>query len=205
MAYLALGGGIALLLDVGRIRHEKEHARLPVLGEPSVVHDLSVHRGLVHLEIARMHDRAHGRPYGKSAGVHDGVAHAYELDVKGAYGDPVPGPYRLEGGALQDVELRQLFLYEPYGERGGVDGGVYLSKDKGQGAGVVLVAVGYDEGLYLIGVGLQVAHVRDDDVDAEHVVLGEHEAAVDDYDGVSVLHRHHVEAYLAKPAKGYYL
>ena len=47
----------------------------------------------------------------------------------------------------------------------------------------------------------QVRHVRHDEVDAEHLLVGEHQAAVDDHDLVPVLEDVHVLADLADPAE----
>ena len=47
----------------------------------------------------------------------------------------------------------------------------------------------------------QVGHVRHDEVDAEHLLVGEHQAAVDDHDLVPVLEDVHVLADLADPAE----
>ena len=49
---------------------------------------------------------------------------------------------------------------------------------------------------------LDVADVRDDEVDAEHLLFGEHEAGVDGDHVVAVLEQHHVLADLAETAEG---
>jgi hypothetical protein len=70
-----------------------------------------------------------------------------------------------------------------------------------QRADVVLVGVGDEERLDVGAALLEVRDVGDDEVDAEHLLVGEHEAAVDDDDLVAVLEDVHVLADLAHPAE----
>src|SRR3990172_2673869 len=61
--------------------------------------------------------------------------------------------------------------------------------------------MGDEEGL---DVGLlvpEIGDVGDDEIDAEHLLVGEHQAAVDDDDVVAVLEDEHVLADLAHPAE----
>ena len=50
--------------------------------------------------------------------------------------------------------------------------------------------------------GSQVPDVRNDEIDAEHLLVGEHETRVDDEDVVPHLDREHVLADLADAAEG---
>ena len=66
---------------------------------------------------------------------------------------------------------------------------------------MVFVTVGDEEGLELVGVLLDITHVRNDEVDAEHFFFGKHEAAVDGDHVVAVLEDDHVTADLAQAAE----
>ncbi len=66
-----------------------------------------------------------------------------------------------------------------------------------QAADVVLVGMGDEERLDLVPAFLEVRDVRDDEVDAEHLLVGEGEPAVDDDDRVAVLDDGQVLADLA--------
>ena len=90
-------------------------------------------------------------------------------------------------GDVQELVLLQLQLHQAQGHGGGVDGGVEGPQDIGQGANVVLVAVGQENAPDLILVLDQVAHVGDDHVDAVHVVIGEAHAHIDHNDVAAVL------------------
>ena len=66
---------------------------------------------------------------------------------------------------------------------------------------MILVGVGDDEGLDPLALVAQVGDVRHDEVDAVHLLLGEHQAAVDDDDLVGELEDRHVLADLADAAE----
>src|SRR5436305_1960922 len=61
--------------------------------------------------------------------------------------------------------------------------------------------VGNDDAAHLVAALFQVGDVGDDQVDAQHRLLGEHEAAVDHDDVVAVLEGHHILADLFKAAQ----
>ncbi len=67
---------------------------------------------------------------------------------------------------------------------------------------MVLMAVCNDDGPYLILALKHIVHVGDDDVDAQHVAFGEHQAAVDDQQFLVVLKDHHVFPDLTDAAEG---
>ena len=67
---------------------------------------------------------------------------------------------------------------------------------------MVFVAVGDDDAAQLFLALQQVADIGDDQVDAQHLFLGEHQAGIDDDDVVVVLDGHHVLADFAQAAEG---
>ena len=66
---------------------------------------------------------------------------------------------------------------------------------------MVLVAVGEDDALDAVGVLAQVGEVGEDEVDAGHVGVGEHQPAVDDEDAAVDLEAEAVPADLPEPAE----
>ena len=88
------------------------------------------------------------------------------------------------------------------GELGCVDGNLELAQNPGQAADVVLVAVGEDDGADMLPVFNEVGDVGDDDVDAEQLRLGEHEAGVDDDNVVFPAEGEAVHAEFAEAAEG---
>ena len=112
-----------------------------------------------------------------------------------------PGLERDERVVVELV-LLDLVAEEAAGQRAGIDRHAReLGQDVRQRADVVLVGVGDEERPDLGAVLLEVGDVGDDEVDAEHLLVGEHEAAVDDDDVVAVLEHVHVLADLAHPAE----
>ncbi len=101
--------------------------------------------------------------------------------------DHVP---RLAGDHLglgHQVVLLQLQLDQTSAHAGGVNGGVDGPQHIGDGSDVVLVAVGDEDAPDLALVLDQIAHIRDDHVDAVHIVIREPHSAVHDHDVVPVL------------------
>ena len=139
----------------------------------------------------------------KPHGVRDAVRDAERLDPE----DADAAPTRRAGSCAarsssSEVVLLELDADEAAGQRRAVDRRVDAAQDVGQAADVVLVAVGDEDGPQLVAVLLDVGDVRDDEVDAEHLLFGEHEAGVDDDHVVAVLEQHHVLADLAETAEG---
>ena len=110
--------------------------------------------------------------------------------------------HRHQLGALEKAVLLQLQLDKPRSETGAVDGQVDLLEDIGDGAHVILVAVGDEKPSDPGTVFDEVADVGDDAVDAVHVVPGERHAAVHHDDLPAALVGGHVLADLVETAQG---
>ena len=111
---------------------------------------------------------------------------------------------RLERDQRVVVELVLLDLVAEQAARQGrgVDGYAReLGEDVRQRADVVLVGMGDEERLDVGAALLEIGDVGDDEVDAEHLLVGEHQAAVDHDDLVAVFEDVHVLADLAYPAE----
>ena len=107
-----------------------------------------------------------------------------------------------EDRVVVELVLLDLVAEQAAGERRGVDRHAReLRQDVRQGADVVLVGVGDQERLDVGLALLEVGDVGDDEVDPEHLLVGEHQAAVDDDDVVAVLEHVHVLADLADAAE----
>ena len=101
-----------------------------------------------------------------------------------------------------ELVLAQLRAHEAERQLGAVDRHVRkVAQDVGQRAHVVLMRVREEDAAHLRLVVLQVGDVGDDEVDAEHLLVGEHQAGVDDDHVVALLDGHHVLADLANTAE----
>src|SRR5579859_66507 len=97
--------------------------------------------------------------------------------------------------------LAQLGLEQSEREAGPVNGHVENLQRVGQAPDVVLVAVSEEDPDDIATLFQQVRDVGQHEVDAEHVVLREHQARVDDEDLVLPLEGPHVDAHLAEAAE----
>ena len=127
------------------------------------------------------------------------MRHREERDVEGSERDRGAILYLAELGAL-DVVLGELALDDPKRELARVDGDLVgeVLEEIRKGARVVLVAMRDDDAAQLVLVLKDVGVVREDEVDAWLLVIGEHEAGVNHDHVVSVLEHGHV---LADPIK----
>ena len=134
----------------------------------------------------------HGGVDGEGHGVGDGMVDVDELHSEGACFDLVPGGTGVDLGLFQQAVLLQLQLHQTGGHAGGVDRRLDVPEDIGQCADVVFVAVGEENTSDFFPVLHQVADVRDDHVDAIHIVVREAHAAVHYDQVIAVLEHGHV-------------
>ena len=158
--------------------------------------------GGVDLEVTGMDDGAHLGVDGESHGVGDRVVHMDELHGELARPDALACLHSDELGGLHQLVLLQLQLDEAGGEAGAVDGHVDLLEDVGNGADVVLVAVGDEQAPDPGFVLDEIRHIGDHAVDAVHVITGEGHTAVHYDDLAAVFIGGHVLADLVETAKG---
>jgi hypothetical protein len=79
---------------------------------------------------------------------------------------------------------------------------IKLRQNMWKGADVIFVAVGYQNTPYSFGALHEVGYVGDNQVDSQHILGGELDPAVNDYDIVAALQCHHVLADFTKATKG---
>ncbi len=86
-------------------------------------------------------------------------------------------------------------------ELGAPDGNVQFAENPRQGADVVLVAVCKDDAAHMLAILEQIRNVGDDDVDAQQLGFGKHQAGVNNNDVVAEADGHAVHSELAQPAQ----
>src|SRR2546430_861770 len=111
-------------------------------GSPS----LPVERARVELEVAGVDDGAGGRVDRQTDAVHDRVRDADGLDAKRTCLETIARADHPQIGRLGEPVLAQALRDERQGEGRAVHGHRYLAEQIRQGADVVLVAVGQDDG-----------------------------------------------------------
>ena len=197
---LALGGHHAGHLGVGRVGHQQVDALGAEPGEAGQVGEPAVQRQLVHLEVAGVQHHAGRGPDGHRERVGDGVVDREELAVERAE-RAVAALDHLDRDRLEAV-LGQLAPHQGQGQLGSGQRDVRaLPEQVGHRADVVLVRVREDERLDLVQPPVQVAEVRQDEVHAGLVGVGEQHAAVHDEQPAAVLEDRHVPADLTEAAE----
>ena len=186
----------------GGVRQQGQDSLLAQSAEPGQVDDLPVDGGGVDLEVAGVDAQAHRRLDGEGHRVGNGVVDVDELHAEPPGLDHLARLAGDELGLVQQAVLLQLQLHQPRGHAGGVDGHVDIPQQIGDGADVILVTVGQEDAPDLLLVLDQIGEVRDDHVDAVHVVVGEAHAHVHHDDVVAILVDGHVLADLIESAQG---
>ena len=139
---------------------------------------------------------------GQRHAVHQPVGHADGHDGERPKGEAASGQDLDQLGVFEQAVLLELALHQGQGELGAVDGDVQLGEYPGQAADVVLVPVGQDDGANLVAVLGQVADIGDDDVDAQKLFFGKHQAGIDDDDVILPPEGHAVHTELAQAPEG---
>ena len=196
----ALGRRKARTLDVGRVAQKGQHALAAQLAEAGQV-DHAVLCGRVDLEVAGHNDRSDRRADGKRHRVGNGVVDVDEFHGEAARLDRLSGLVGEELDGLFQMVLLQLELDDARRQARGMDGAVELLHGVGNAADMVLVAVRQEQAADLLLVLHKIGHVRNDQIDAVHVVLGEAEAAVHDDDVLAVFQNGDILADLIETAK----
>ena len=177
---------VAGSLGTRAVGDQRQHPLCAELRQQSEVRCLAVGRGLVELEVAGVDHRADRGVDGVSHRIGDRVADPERDDPERSELELVARVERKERVRLEPV-LLQLVAQEAAREGRGVDRDVgELRKDVREGADMVLVGVRDQEGADLLPVLLQIRDVGDDEVDPEHLLVQEHQPAVDHDDVVAV-------------------
>ena len=127
---------------------------------------------------------------------------ADELDAERANRDALPRLDGLQPIAGIDAVLFELGLHEGECHRRAVHRSVKQLEDVWDGTDVIFVPVGQNQRLDVVAPRFDKAHVRDDQIHAELVGLGEHDTGIDEDRRVLPGHRHHVHTELAEAAQG---
>ena len=161
----------------------------------------AVDRREVELEVAGVHDRARGREERGREAVRHRVRHRDELAVERADPAPFTVVHRDQLGAAEHPRFLDAVPGERERQLRAVDRHLDVAEQEGEPARVVLVRVGEEHALDPVRVVAEVREVREDEVDAGHVGVGEHEPAVDDEDAVVDLEAEAVAADLTEPTE----
>ena len=194
----ALRLGEAGALCIGRVAEQKVDAAVSELGELADVGAEPVDRRVVELPVSGVEHTAGGGLEADPHGVRDRMRHAHELEAKRPELQRLAlGVDLAQLGSAQKPVLVELRLHEaerqpcrPHLEH------AHLAHEIRKRADVILVRVRQDDGTNRAVV--EVAEVRQDQVDAEMLVAREREPGVDDDHLAGDLEHGHVLADLAE-------
>ncbi len=185
-AHRALGRLESRLLGVGGIGEQESHPASSQCRQGGEVGGDPVDRRRVQLEVPGVEDDSLRSLQGNRSGVGHRVGDGDHLETEGRVVDPLLGRDRAQVGVetrLLDPTPRQLD-----GELGPVDRDVEVLEEVGESPDMVLVAMGQDHALDVPRPGGEPCPVGKHQVDAEHVLLGEHQPTVDECDLAVDLH-----------------
>ena len=148
---------------------------------------------MVELPVARVDDRPLRGVDGHADRVGDAVADVVRVAAERADAERRPRRDLDHDRLVGELVLAELRADEPERELRAVNRHVReVAQDVRQRADVILVRVRDEDPFDLVAALAEVLDVGDDEVDAEHLLVGEHEPGVDDQDVVALLDRHHV-------------
>ncbi len=202
LAHGSLRERVAGILRARGVGQKAYDAVLSEFGQHGEIRAAAVDRRMVELEVAGSHDSAHRCVERHAHRVRDRMADAERLDPEGPDLELVAG---IEGQERVVVELVLLDLdaQQAACQRGCVHRHAReVRQDIWQPAHVILVGVCDQERLDLVAVFAQVGDIGDDQVDPEHLLVREHEPAVDHDDVLAVLEHVHVLADFPHSAQG---
>src|SRR5207245_1754350 len=162
---------------------------------------MAVGRRRVELEVARVDHTTDWGLDRERDRVGDRMADGHRLDAKGTQLHRVPHAHLAQFGLAEDAVLLQLRLDQPQREPGSVDRDVELLQDKRKPADVIFMPVAQEDSEHVAAAVEQIGDVGKDQVDSEHVLLGEHQPRVDDEDLLVPFEGPHVDADLAEAAE----
>ena len=178
---------------------QRQHTACAELREPMDVEVLAVERGLIDLEIPRVHHDAAGRLDRHRHAVRHAVGHTHELERERPDGHPFARLHLHEPRRRIEPVLLELGPDQRERERRPVNRTLHIRQHVRDGADVILVPVRQHQRRNV--VLLELAQIRNDQIDAEQLRLRKHHAGIDQDGRVAAGDDHHVHAELAEPAE----
>ena len=161
----------------------------------------TIHRGEVELEVAGVQDDTLRGVQGDGVRVRNRVRDGDELHVERTDHPPLAVAHHNQVGLSEQASFFNSVTRQTQRDSRAVDGEAQLTQQILQCADVVFVAMSGHHGHDVVGALAQPREVGQHKVDAMHVGVGEHEAAVDEKDLALLLDGHAVAADLTETAE----
>ena len=124
---------------------------------------------------------------GQCCGIYDTVIRLDEFHTEIAQIDGLTELHYFTLGLLHEIVLGQLVLDNTHGQAGSVDGNINIPQHIRQCSDMILMSVGDDKTLYLVDIVLQISHIRDDQIDSQHIICRERQTTVHHNNTVLIL------------------
>src|SRR5262245_23460124 len=201
----ALGIGIAGAIGIGGVGEQEQDAALAVFGERVEVEELVIGGSRIDLEVTSVDDYTERSGDGERDCADDRVRNVDELDLERADLHDLLGLDRDEAGIFFELVFFEAAIDKSQREIGAIARDVDLGKKIRDGADVIFVAMGQNEGADLVAILLEERQIGHHQIDTEELGIGKHHAAVHNDDVVGVPDGGHVHAELAEAAERDYL
>ena len=155
----------------------------------------------IHFEIAGVDKNPNRSVNGKGDAIHQAMGDLDGMNGEWAHAEALAAHDGMQLRLLQQTVFFQLVFDVGQGEFRAVDRDGELSKNPGEAADVVFVAVGEDDGANVIAIFQQIGDIGDDDVNAQQLGFWKHEPGVNHDDVVTPAKGHAVHAELTESAK----
>lgn len=173
---------------VGRVAHQTQDVALSETLDVFKVGPIADMGAGIELEVAGVDDDAGRRLNDDAEAAGDVVGKREELDPEHAELDPVAAFDRMQPQLFAGMDVLHFFLQHGAGQVAGVDQRVAeLGREVGDAADVVVVTVGDNDAADPLFFAAQVPRVRNDVINAGHVVFGKLQTQVNDENVLTVL------------------
>ena len=196
----ALARSVTLALDVGGILQQRQHSFFAVLGETVQVEEAVVGGRRVDLEVAGMQHDANRRVDSECDTIDQAVRYLQRMNGERPNLEALSGTDFAQVGVVEELVFVELILDVGQRKLGAPDGNVQFAENPRQGTDVIFVAVRQHDAAHMLAIFEQIRNVGDDDVDAQQLGFGEHQAGVNHDDVVAKADGHAVHTELAQPA-----
>ena len=154
------------------------------------------------LEISRMKHDAEGRLDGNPQSVGDRVTDGNERDLEDAKRDRFSRFDLHQPRLVSRRGLQHLPLDHPQSKFGAVHGNVEFGQHERQRADMVLMAMGDQDAADFFSILFKIGDIGNDKVDAQHLLIGKHQAGIDHHNVIFVFYGVHILADFPQPAQG---
>ena len=176
--YGTLARSVPCTLRVGAVRHHQQHALVAQIRETAEICHLAINRGIIQLKVAGMDNRPHRRSNRQPHCIRDTVIHPDKIHMKTACLDGITLHDSTEIAGIHAI-LLQPALQDAQGQPRAINGNINLLQHIRQRTDMVLMTMSQHNSLHLVLVLHQIRNIRNNQVNAEHFLVREHQAGID--------------------------